>query len=144
MELWHFPSYNSQKIRELIDNGRIIVSSFNEARIQHSFFEPVIGDEIFIMDTEKDRLFRPKREERVYKTLLQLPAKKRQRVDIRGGFELKKGFTYMIPLEDKVRLLEDEHYLFASSEIFKVPIDINIELRKYAESKLLNSLCLYL
>src|SRR3989338_3061004 len=102
----------SQQIREHIKNGKIVTSTLDESRIQPSSFEPSIGNELFILDTESG-LFRPNERETVYRTLLQLPKRRRQKVDISGGFELKKGFTYLAPLEEKVRL--DEHEWIKSS-----------------------------
>jgi dCTP deaminase len=96
----------SQQIRELINRGQIKASSLDEPRIQPSSYEPEIGDELFVLDTETRGLFRPKSNESVYRTLLRLPARQRSRVDISSGFELKRGFTYMFHLEDKLQLTE--------------------------------------
>ena len=72
----------SQDIRELIKKGDIKTSKDYEKRIQPSSFEPVIGDEGFIIDAEK-YLFRPRDSESVYKTLLRLP--KKTRIPIRSS-----------------------------------------------------------
>jgi len=101
--------FASQQIRNAIEDGKIIVPSFDESRIQPSSFDPIIGDELFILDTETKGLFRGNREETIYKTLLKLPKRQRQKINISGGFELKKGSTYLIPLEERVKLSEGEH-----------------------------------
>lgn len=76
----------SQDIRELIRCGKIVCSSFDESRIQPSSFEPIIGNKVFILDTETDGLFRPNSQERVERTLLKLPKRKRPEEDISNGF----------------------------------------------------------
>ncbi len=98
----------SQDIRDSIMEGRIIVPRFDESRIQPSSFEPVVGDELFILDTETNGLFRPQAGETVYRTLLQLPGRQRRKVNINNGFEIKRGFTYLVPLEERVVLNQDE------------------------------------
>jgi len=98
----------SQQIREKIKSGRII-SNFDESRIQPSSFEPIITNEIFVIDTEKEGMFRPRVSESVYKSLLQLPGRQRQKFDISNGYEIKKGFTYLFPLEERILLSEGEY-----------------------------------
>lgn len=94
----------SQQIRERINSGKI-VSKFDESRIQPSSFEPIIGNELFILDD----VFRPQENETIYRTLLQLPGRRRQKVDTTNGFEMKKGFTYLIPLEERIVMAESEY-----------------------------------
>jgi dCTP deaminase len=98
----------SQQIRQKIAEGRLI-TTLDEARIQPSSFEPTIGSELFILDTETEGIFRPNTREKIYRTLLQLPGRQRKRVDISDGFELKRGFTYLVPLEEKIRLAAGEY-----------------------------------
>jgi len=96
----------SQEIRDAL-NKRIIVSqnSLNlEDRIQPSSFEPIIGDEIFILDTEQEGLFRPSSKETIYRTLLQIPSRRRRRISIASGFEIQAGYSYILPLEEKLNL----------------------------------------
>src|SRR3989344_21526 len=100
-------SLASQDIRDWINQGKII-TKLDESKIQPSSFEPTIGGEIFILD-QGYGIFRPDTNESVYNTLLRLPVKRRQKVDITKGFEIKKGFTYLIPLEEKIRLEGDEY-----------------------------------
>ncbi len=91
----------------LNEQGRFADKSL-EDRIQPSSFEPILGDELFILDTETKGIFRPKPNTSVYKTLLELPARQRKLVDIGGGFEIKKGFTYLLHLQDKLSLNKGE------------------------------------
>nr|MCK4929717.1 2'-deoxycytidine 5'-triphosphate deaminase [Nanoarchaeota archaeon] len=102
---------NSQEIREKItkDKPTLLVPSFNEERIQPSSFEPVISEELFILDTETEGMFRPQPKESIYQTLLQLPGRQRRRENIRNGFEIKKSFTYLIPLEERIILSKGEY-----------------------------------
>ncbi|MFH1682368.1 MAG: 2'-deoxycytidine 5'-triphosphate deaminase [Candidatus Woesearchaeota archaeon] len=97
-----------RQIREKIEHGKIIVPTFDASRIQPSSFEPTVGEEVFILDTETKGIFRPNLNETIYRTLLQLPGRQRQKIDLTGGFELKKGFTYLIPLEERLVLQEKE------------------------------------
>jgi len=102
-------SLNSQEIREKIAKGFIITPNISiEDRIQPASFDPVIGDEIFILESEVAGLFRPGKNETVYRTLLQLPKRYRQRHSMEE-FEIKKGFTYLIPLEDRIKITEEEN-----------------------------------
>jgi len=112
----------SQQIRRKIVSGDIKISTKTpkrnktgkfedpelEKRVQPSSFEPVIGNELFVLDIESQAVFNPGPNQQVYPALLQLPKRQRQRVDITGGFELKRGFTYLIPLQEKVRLRKGE------------------------------------
>ncbi len=85
------------------ENGKFVDQTL-EDRISSSSFEPMIGDEVFIIDAEQEGLFTVREGEQVYRTLLQLPARRRQRIDIKNGFELKTGFSHLIPLEERVIL----------------------------------------
>jgi predicted NUDIX family phosphoesterase/deoxycytidine triphosphate deaminase len=111
----------SQQIREEIAAGNIAVQASSlerdetgffkdkglEGRVQPASFEPVIGDEVFVLDVEDQSVFTPGKET-VYRALLQLPRRQRQKENIEGGFELKRGFTYAIPLEEKITLKDGE------------------------------------
>jgi len=104
----------SQHIRQRINDGRII-TSLDEARIQPSSLDTVIGDSVFILDTETEGIFRPKASESVYRTFLQLPGmtsrsrRRRRRIDISDGYELKRGVSYLIKLKDRIRLAPGEY-----------------------------------
>ena len=107
----------SQQIRDEIVAGNVIVKSQSlerddaglfkdknlEARVQPASFEPVLGDEVFVLDVENQSVFTPGNET-VYRALLQLPRRQRPRQSLDGGFELKKGSTYAIPLEESIKL----------------------------------------
>ena len=95
----------SQEMEEAIKEGIIKTPSIDlESRIQPSSFEPIIGDEVWVIDTETGGLFRPSDHEPVYRTLLQLPGKRRQKFSLINGFELKEGFSYLFKLEEKFAL----------------------------------------
>ncbi len=91
----------SQEIRDLIEKEAIIANP-DDSNIQPSSFEPTIGSEAYILDSEGG-LFRPKEDQTVYKTLLELPKRKRQKIDISKGFEVKKGYSYLIKLYEKIK-----------------------------------------
>jgi deoxycytidine triphosphate deaminase/predicted NUDIX family phosphoesterase len=111
---------NSQEIREKILQGHIKTNCFKtkegqllidktlESRIQPASFEPTIGNEIYILDTEMLGVFRARENQQVYTTLLHLPKRQRQKASISQGFELKTGFTYLLPLEERIKLEEGE------------------------------------
>lgn len=103
---------NSQEIRDLIDRGTLQIQDYSEDRIQPSSFEPTIGEELFILDTEGGVL-RPQYDQTVYRTLLELPRRRRQKIDITGGFETKRGYSYLIPLQEKIT--DDENIKFILS-----------------------------
>jgi dCTP deaminase len=98
----------SQDIRALIQDNILQVPNFDEARIQPSSFEPTIGDEIFILDTDTG-IFRPRPNEQVYRSLLQLPMRQRAKVNISNGFEIKRGYSYLIPLNEKIHMFDNLH-----------------------------------
>ncbi len=96
----------SQEIRDAL-NEKVIISNASanlEDRVQPSSFEPVIGDEIFILDTEEEGLFRPSNKETIYRTLLKIPSRRRRMVSISSGFEIQAGYSYIAPLKEKLNL----------------------------------------
>jgi dCTP deaminase len=103
----------SQEIRSLIERGVLYSPTLNESRIQPSSFDSIIGDEMFILDTEGG-LFRPQENQSVYKTLLKLPKRRRQQVNISGGFEVKKGYSYLLRLEEKIKREELVRFILSS------------------------------
>ncbi len=112
----------SQQIRDKIAKREITVNASNlfrnddeffeddelEKRVQPASFEPVIGDEAFILDIEEHGIFSPGQKETVYRALLKLPKRQRQKIDISNGFEFKTRFNYLIPLEERVILKAGE------------------------------------
>ncbi len=113
----------SQRLRQKIVKGEIKVENISlakdekgwfsntdlESRIQPASFEPTIGDELYILDTELLGGFRPGNNETVRRSLLRLPQRQRLKVQIdSSGFELKTGFTYLFPLEERISLKEGE------------------------------------
>ncbi|MFA5993302.1 MAG: 2'-deoxycytidine 5'-triphosphate deaminase [Candidatus Pacearchaeota archaeon] len=106
----------SQQIRERVLEGNLVLDGSSlsighdgffedkslESRIQPSSFEPSIGDECFVLDSEKQTVFGPEHHQTVYRTLLGLPRRQRQRIDLSEGFEFKTGFTYVVPLRESV------------------------------------------
>lgn len=110
--------WGSQTIRRKIIDGNILIKNSNlalddkgkfrdenlEKLVQPTSHDPIIGDEAFILDSEIGGIFRPRRNESVYKTLLQLPSKRRIRKNISDGFEVNQRFSYLVHLEQKVKL----------------------------------------
>ncbi len=95
----------SQEIRDLLERGQILTAGAYESRIQPASLDAIIGDEVFVLDNDTHSLFKPRNtNETVYRNLLELPAPKRRAVSIVNGYELKRGSTYLVPLEERVRL----------------------------------------
>ncbi len=82
-----------------------------EGQIQPSSYEPMLSNRIYILNPEVGGIFRPEVHEDIYKTLLKLPKTQRKDYDITDGFEIKKGYSYLIPLEDRVVLSHNEHII---------------------------------
>ncbi len=97
----------SQDMEEWIKRGKIRSSSFDSSQIQPSSFDAALGDEGFIIDTDVG-LLRPPKNKTVYRAILELPRQQRQRVSLQDGFEIKRGFTYLMPLDVRVTLAENE------------------------------------
>lgn len=108
----------SQQLRNLIQHNKIIGLSIAEKQIQPTSFEPTLSNEVYILDTETKGIFRPQRHETVYKTLLELPERQRYKVDITNGFEIKKGFTYLFPLRERVVLNQNEYIKSSTKSSF--------------------------
>ncbi|MEK6950115.1 MAG: 2'-deoxycytidine 5'-triphosphate deaminase [Nanoarchaeota archaeon] len=112
----------SQQLWEQIVQGNIVTPFTNFSRtgerfndpslemlVQPSSLEPQLTADCFILDTETKGIFRPQHQESIYRTLLQLPGRQRQKVSLADGFELRKGFTYLLPLAEKVKLTSESY-----------------------------------
>jgi len=111
----------SQQIRGLILDGHLIVPGEDlsidnkgffvdknlEARVQPGSFEPTLGNKVVILDTRGQGLLRPKSNETVRRTFLQIPGLKRPIRDITNGFELKSGHTYLAKLNESIASMGD-------------------------------------
>lgn len=113
---------NSQQIRQCIKEGRIKGRDIQESQIQPSSFDPRVSNELFILDRERGALFKPERfdleihdgkYDSVYGSLMKLPRRGRMPVDITGGFELKRGFTYLVRLEERITVNQGGHLRFS-------------------------------
>jgi dCTP deaminase len=98
---------SSKQIRKAIEDGMIVGENIKEENIQPSSFEPTIGNELFVVDSEYQGMFRMTQDDSVYDNLCRLPQRQRKLVDITNGYELKKGFSYLIPLNEKLQLPKD-------------------------------------
>ena len=126
----------SQQLRSLILEGAIKVPESNllqfnsniknkkngwfkedslEKRVQPGSFEPSLDEELFIIDTEGSGIFRPRKDESVYKTLLQIPARRRVKVNITGGYEVKRGHSALIHLNEKINFGISSKFDFVKS-----------------------------
>ena len=107
---------SSNEIRRLVEAG-IISGTDRETlnqRIQPATFEPTLGDDVFILDIEHINHFRPSEKEDVYKSLLQIPSRRRIKQNISEGFEMKVGYTYLFPLEEKFSHISEDLVVRAS------------------------------
>lgn len=120
---------NSQELRQKIRDGAIITNRAIgdlENQIQPASYEPTLKGELHILDVEKG-LFRPKKNETIRRTILQLPGRQRRKVDISDGFELKRGFTYLVPLEERLKL-NPEEFVRASQKSSNGRVFLNTRL----------------
>ncbi len=88
----------SQNIKKII--GKHLFTSKNfKNRIQPSSFDTSTENYLFILDSEET--FRPSNNKTI---LSSLKEKKVKKVNISKGFELKKGFSYIVPLKESLKL----------------------------------------
>ena len=107
----------SQEIRELITSNKLIGEFIQENQIQPSSFEPTIGTDMYILDTEEG-VFRPERDSTVQELLKKLPQRRIYKVDITSGFEIKKGFTYLFPLRERINIGDSEYIKSSTKSSF--------------------------
>ena len=105
----------SQEIRNLINQGKLIGNSISPSQIQPTSFDTTIGNEVYILDTETEGIFRPHKDESVYRVLLRMGERQRYKADITNGFEIKKGFTYLFPLRERL-VIEKGEYVRSSTK----------------------------
>ncbi len=101
--------YSSRQLRKAIQKGQIIAPEITEEQIQPSSFEPTLSKDLYIVDSEYSGVFRNPKQETVYKSLCRLSKRQRPKISIENGFELKKGFSYLLPLNEKVKLPKDTY-----------------------------------
>jgi len=104
----------AQQIKELVQTGQIL-GTINDDQIQPASFDPSLGTEVYIIDAETKGIFRPQAHEPVLQTLLKIPERQRKKIDITNGFEIKKGFTYLFPLNEKI-ILKLGQYIKSSTK----------------------------
>ncbi len=108
----------SQQIRQLLEQGKISGNQLTSSQIQPGSFDATLGNEVYIIDTETEGIFRPKKGETVYKTLLKIPERQRYKADITNGFEIKKGFTYLFPIRERFTVGKDEYIKSSTKSSF--------------------------
>ncbi len=93
-------------------NGRFRKGWFKdidlEKRIQPESFDVSLADEAFILDSEQTSVLTPGQDKTVYRAVLELPKSQRQKIDISEGFEIKRGFSYLVPIQERFTLLPGE------------------------------------
>src|SRR3989344_4179643 len=85
--------WTSQEIRQALQEGQLVAPTFSEKQIQPSSFEPTLGHEAFILDTEQRGLFSPGPGKTIYHSLLEVPSRRRPRIDLYKDPVLRRGFT---------------------------------------------------
>ncbi len=98
-----FESYAlaAQNIKKII-NSHLFTSKDYNKRIQPSSFDTSTEDYVYILDSEET--FRPEAGKRIVDLLKE---KKVKKVSMKKGFELKKGFSYIVPLKESVVVSEN-------------------------------------
>lgn len=109
----------AKELRQLVEQGSIRVpydqvvvdrktglfsNPLLESCIQPSSFEPTIADEIVVLTSSHEGVVFPQAGIRIDQLIEQIPRIRRKTVAIHHGYELKVGFTYLIPLREQVRL----------------------------------------
>lgn len=85
------------------------IRSGDESCIQPSSYEPRLSGEVYVLDSHLESLFRPRFQRSVEESL----EEEVMSYSLRGGFELKKGFTYLLPLKESVLVEDDEYVKFS-------------------------------
>ncbi len=98
----------SSWFEEAIVDGRI-VGDVEGDQVQPSSFEPVLSGQGYVLDAELSGLFRPERRRRIESSLDGLDENRKERIDLSDGYELKRGFTYLLKLDEQVVLDDDEY-----------------------------------
>lgn len=101
----------SQDIRNLIKSKRIL-TDYNdevEGRIQTNSFEPTVKDYGYWVDDDVATLLKSNSNQPIEKTLEKIPRSKKIKIDITNGHTLLVGHTYIFPLNEKIKLEEDEY-----------------------------------
>ena len=91
----------SQDIEVLIQSGSLL--NADTSKVQPSSYDAVIGHEAYVLDVDSG-LFRPEAGKSVRSTLLEMSCLRRQKISLEVGAELKRGFSYLIPLREKLSL----------------------------------------
>ena len=96
---------NSQELRAFARKGKILGQNIQEDQIQPASFEPRLSDELFAISTKGNELFRPSGRSSIYRQLLEeVPHHRRTKINCSEGYELKKGFTYVLRLQEKLKI----------------------------------------
>ena len=98
----------SSWLESAVSEGRI-VGDVAADQVQPSSFEPVLSDEGYVLDAELNGLFRPERRRKIESSLEDLDESRRDPVDLSGGYELKRGFTYLLRLDEQILVGDDEY-----------------------------------
>lgn len=98
----------SQQILEWVEQEKLQIAHFDTACIQPSSFEPLIGGRGYILDAEQG-LFRPTKDATIEESLAKLSTRDCVEFSTKNGYELKKGFAYLFPLDAGITLAEGEY-----------------------------------
>jgi len=116
---------NYQEIQTLIEEKKLLVEN-EELKVQPSSFEPSLTKKGYIIDAEYG-LVRPRAGQTVKEYLSSLSPRERIECDLTNGFELKAGFSYLLPLDTKVTLGHAE-YIKSSPKSSMGRIFLNVRL----------------
>ncbi len=94
-----------REIKKLTEQGNIISTASLEGRIGACTFEPQITDDVYCLVRDMQGIVRPQRNKTVFRTLSELP--KTHYKKLRLPTELRRGYSYLIKLTDKIHLEED-------------------------------------
>ena len=103
-------SYSYTDFVEACRSGKIRRGSVD--RVEPSSYEPVISGDVYVLNSCLDTLFRPHTRCPVLESL-RVQGSDIEKHSAEEGFELKKGFTYLIPLREEVRISDEEYVTFS-------------------------------
>ncbi|MFT4261484.1 MAG: 2'-deoxycytidine 5'-triphosphate deaminase domain-containing protein [Candidatus Woesearchaeota archaeon] len=122
----------SQDLREYIKQRRIDVdyNEETEKRIQTNSYEPTIGTCCYWLDDEIATFLRSNTTQPIEEALKEIPRHKKKKFDISQGFILNVGHSYLFPLNERIKLEDDEYVKISpKSSIGRTFLDV----RAFAE-----------
>lgn len=98
----------SQLLEEKIRVGEIETSYPFEERVQPSSYDVVLSGEGYVVDNDSRGAFRAEPDQKVSEVIESFEGEGIRRIDLSEPYELKRGFTYLLRIDDRISLQENE------------------------------------